>query len=178
VAGGRAEHLEERFAAAAGDPGLCGERPVDLAADGLVASRGGDRSGIDERPEWRACRVLAGEIEQDERFEGLRPIRIATEFVGHSIEDVVDGEAADPLVERVEGRGKGAGPDVALVAIDEGMGDLMEQAEGDDLAGVGRRFAATPLVQPTGQPPGRSNVVDVQLALLTEVAMIEVIPSP
>jgi len=84
----------------------------------------------------------------------------------------------DPLVQALEGRGEGARPDLALVAVDEGMGDLVEEAEGDDLPGVGRRCAAAALVQPAGEAASRGDLVDEQLALVTEVAMVEVVPSP
>jgi len=159
-------------------PGFRGKRPIDLAADGVVVPRGGHRPRVDERPEGGARRVLGGEIEQDERLEGIGPIRIAPELGREPIEDVVDRLVTDPLVQALEGRGEGARPDLALVAVDEGMGDLVEEAEGDDLPGVGRRRAAAALVQPAGEAASRGDLVDEQLALVTEVAMVEVVPSP
>jgi hypothetical protein len=43
---------------------------------------------------------------------------------------------------------------------------------------VGRWWAAAALVQPAGEPASGSNLVDEELAVLTEVAMVEVVPSP
>ena len=178
MAGGRPKHVEERFAGRARHSGFRGKRPVDLAAYGVVVPRGGHRPRVDERPERGARRVLGGEIEQDEGLEGIGPFRIAPELGREPIEDVVDRLVTDPLVQPLEGRGESARPDVALVAIDEGVSDLVEEAEGDDLSGVGRRCAAAALVQPAGEPASRGDLVDEQLALVTEVAMVEVVPSP
>jgi hypothetical protein len=178
VAGWRAEHVQERLAGRAGHPWFRCERPIDLAADGVVVPSGGHGPRVDERPEGGARRVLGGEIEQDERLESIGPIRIAPELGGEPIEDVVDRLVTDPLIQALEGGREGPRPDVALVAIDEGMGDLVEKAEGDDLPGVGGRCAAAALVQPAGEAASRGDLVDEQLALVTEVAMVEVVPSP
>jgi len=178
MAGGRPKHVEERFAGRARHSGFRGKRPVDLAAYGVVVPRGGDRSWVHERPERDARRIPGRKVEQDERLKGIRTIRIAPELGREPIEDVVDRLVTDPLVQALEGRGEGARPDVALVAIAEGVSDLVEEAEGDDLSGVGRRRAAAALVQPAGEPASRGDLVDEQLALVTEVAMVEVVPSP
>jgi hypothetical protein len=83
----------------------------------------------------------------------------------------------DTLVQALEGRGEGTRPDVPFVAIDEGVGDLVKQAEGDDLPGVGRRSAAATLVQPSRESARRGELIDEQLAFLTQVPMVEVVSS-
>ena len=176
MSSGRAQEVEKRLAACRPVVRRIGrERPIDLAAYCLVAESLRHGSRVDKRPQRRAGRVLAGEVEEDERLEGLRPIRIAPELVRQPIEDVVDGLAADPAVERGQGRGESAGPDVALVAVDKRVSDLMEQPESDDLAGVGRRCTAASLVKPGGQPARRRVLVDEELAVVTEVPPIEVV---
>jgi hypothetical protein len=57
------------------------------------------------------------------------------------------------------------------------MGDLVEQPQRDDLAGMRRRRATTAFVEPGGQPAGGGVLVDEQFAVVTEVPPIEVIPA-
>jgi len=58
------------------------------------------------------------------------------------------------------------------------MGHFVEQAEGDDLAGVGGWWAAATFVQPGSETARRRDLVDLQLALVTKVALVQVVPSP
>ena len=115
---------------------------------------------------------------RDQRLEGLRPIRVTAELIREPIKDVVDRVTADPLVERGEGRLEGTGLDVTLIAVDEGMGHFVEQTERHDLAGVGGRWAAATFVQPGSETARRRDLVDLQLALVTEMALVQVVPSP
>ena len=92
-------------------------------------------------------------------------------------EDIVHASLAELLVEPGERLAEDVRPDLLLVVVDEGVADLVEQTEGDDLAGVGaRRSAGGTFVQTRGQAPCGSELVDEHLAIGTEVAFVEVVP--
>ena len=71
------------------------------------------------------------------------------------------------------------GRDLLLVVVDERVADLVEEAEGHDLAGVGARGSAGgPLVQPRGEPAGGGDLIDEELAVQAEMTAVEVVSLP
>jgi hypothetical protein len=68
VAGGGAEHLDERLAAAVGRAVVAEER-LDRGRHPGVGLRLGDRPRIDERLDGRRRGVLGGDVQEEQRLE-------------------------------------------------------------------------------------------------------------
>ncbi len=178
VARGRAEQIDERLAAArrvAVDP----EDAVDAARQRRVRLGLGDRPRVDERMEWLARGVRGGDVEEQERLEEVRATRLRTELRGQPIEDVVDAPPPELRVELGQGVAEDVRRDLLLVVVDERVADLVEEPQGDDLAGVGARGSAgCPLVQPRGKPAGGGDLIDEELAVRAEMTAVEVVSLP
>ena len=96
--------------------------------------------------------------------------RLRAELLREPRQDIVDRFRADHLVELEERVVEEGRLHVPLVAVDEGVADLVQQPESDDLAGVrGGRSAGCPLVQPGCEAAGGRRALDEELALRPEV---------
>jgi hypothetical protein len=59
------------------------------------------------------------------------------------------------------------------------VADLMEEAQGHDLAGMRARGSARgAFVQPRGKPARGGNLIDEKLSVRTEMAIVEVVSLP
>jgi hypothetical protein len=83
-------------------------------------------------------------------------------------QDPIDGALAERRVDAGEGLRDGTRPDLRFVPVDQDVGDLVEQAQGDDLAGARRRRVAG-LVQQGRQTPDRAQVADPEAAVVGDL---------
>ena len=146
-----------------------GEEAAELVDHGPVA-RGGRQVGVVEQlPEWIGGRVRVGEPAVDHLLERDlavgRPVGLAREVRAHGQLAAVDGERREALGEPGEGRVRRVRADelvevvervvdrlrILLLAIDphHGVQNLVDQAEGVELARADDRVG-----QPVGTSPG------------------------
>ena len=93
-----------------------------------------------------AGRILGGDVEQEQRLEQVRVAPAPARTPLRAGQDVVDRLPADGRRRARAARPRRRpGGRRARTVVDQGVADLVEQAEGHDLAGVGgRRSAARP----------------------------------
>ena len=105
--------------------------------------------------------------------------RFGTELRGKPVQHLVHAAATQLVVELIKRVAEDVRADLFLEVVDQGMADLVEQAKGHDLAGVGARSAARrPFVQPVSQPASRGDLVDEELTVGPEVGSVEVVFLP
>ena len=142
----------------------------------------GDPAVVDQLVQRAKRRVLVGDPGQQELLEtmgrGLRNGAAAREFLGESIQKA-DAVGAQPGSELGHGGAHGARPPARLVARDQQVADLMEQAHRADLAGLdGRRAACSIKVHPGGQAADPRRIRDDQIAPRPDQCSTDRVPFP
>ena len=168
MAGRRAHELDQR------EPGptdlrSVGEDPLQ-AGDGLLVARALDEDPVvDELAERAERRVLVGHPgEQELHQPDVRRFRVrgrAGELAGEAVQEPVGVAVAHPVPHRGQ-RDRHRRPAAAtVVAVDEQVADLVDQAEGHDLRGQDRwRPTRSVGVHPDGQATDRGRLGDDEVA--------------
>ena len=157
LAGRHAHQLDERCRPGRRRGGPARERPSrGRAIASRVAGALGEDAVVDQLVERADRRVLVGDPGQEQLLEPVRRrLRVragARELLAEPVEQAA-GVRAEARLEVGQRGGHRPGLDVRLVAGDQEVADLVEEAERADLAGLDRRRAGRPgRVHPGGQP--------------------------
>ena len=176
----RSTHELDQRAIAFGHRRTVREGPLHAGDRLLVAGALGEDPVVDEVAQGAQCRVLVRDARQQQllearrRGDGLRA-RIG-EFGRESLEQAVR-RWAQPCTDLVECRVHGAGATGRLVAFDEQVADLVDQAQRDDLAGLDRGRPRRALrVHPRRQAADRGEVGDDDITARADEGGVDLVP--